>query len=191
MASTAFTTAWQDSSNALDEFLTTGKGNFETFTAGILSDLAKIALHQAEMQLFQYGASFFNTGGPVGHYADGGAIAGSGTGTSDSIPAMLSNGEYVINAASTKKYRSLLDSINHGRMSHFATGGPVGGGAGGESAGGSPISVTVHNNGGGGGLTEQDAKDMHALIQAFVDKRMDQRMRGQGGYAYQQKYGLI
>lgn len=190
MASTAFTTAWQDSSNALDEFLTTGKGNFETFTAGILSDLAKIALHQAEMQLFQYGASFFNTGGPVGHYADGGAIAGSGTGTSDSIPAMLSNGEYVINAASTKKYRSLLDSINHGRMSHFATGGPVGGGTDGGSAGGSPISVTVHNNG-GGGLTEQDAKDMHALIQAFVDKRMDQRMRGQGGYAYQQKYGLI
>ncbi|OWJ59138.1 phage tail length tape measure family protein [Paraburkholderia caledonica] len=191
MASTAFTTAWQDSSNALDEFLTTGKGNFETFTAGILSDLAKIALHQAEMQLFQYGASFFNTGGPVGHYADGGAIAGSGTGTSDSIPAMLSNGEYVINAASTKKYRSLLDSINHGRMSHFATGGPVSGGTDGGSAGGSPISVTVHNNGGGGGLTEQDAKDMHALIQAFVDKRMDQRMRGQGGYSYQMKYGQI
>lgn len=35
--------------------------------------------------------------------ADGGMITGPGTSTSDSIPAMLSNGEYVVNAAAVKK----------------------------------------------------------------------------------------
>lgn len=191
--SSAFTTAWQDSSNALDQFITTGKGNFDTFTAGILADLAKIALHQAEMAIFQsVGTAFFNTGGPVGSYASGGPIAGSGTGTSDSIPAMLSNGEYVINAASTSKYRGLLDSINGGGMSHFASGGAVGSVASSSagSSSGNPVAVTVHNNG-SQGLSQQDAKDMQTLVQAFVDKRMQQKMAGQGGYAYQMRYNQI
>lgn len=39
---------------------------------------------------------------PGGH-AVGGRISGPGTGTSDSIPAMLSNGEYVLRAASVRK----------------------------------------------------------------------------------------
>jgi hypothetical protein len=44
--------------------------------------------------------------------ADGGPVTGPGTGRSDSIPAMLSNGEFVVNAAATKKYRPLLDALN-------------------------------------------------------------------------------
>jgi len=44
--------------------------------------------------------------------ADGGRVTGPGTGRSDSIPAMLSNGEFVVNAAATKTYGPLLDSIN-------------------------------------------------------------------------------
>jgi hypothetical protein len=35
----------------------------------------------------------------------GGPVSGPGTGTSDSIPAMLSNGEFVINALSAQKDR--------------------------------------------------------------------------------------
>jgi hypothetical protein len=45
------------------------------------------------------------SGSPAGS-AEGGAISGPGTGTSDSIPAMLSNGEYVIKASSAKKIGS-------------------------------------------------------------------------------------
>ena len=45
--------------------------------------------------------------------ADGGPITGPGTGRSDSIPAMLSNGEFVVNAGATKKYRPLLDALNY------------------------------------------------------------------------------
>lgn len=192
MVSTAFASAWQDASNALDTFITTGKGNFDTFTAGILADLAKIALHQAEMAVFQtIGTSFFSTGGAVGNYATGGAIVGAGTGTSDSIPAMLSNGEYVIKASQAKKYGSLLESINNGGVSHFASGGAVDSvSSSGGSSGGSPVSVTVNHNG-SGGLSDSDAKELHTVVQAFVDRRLDQKMRGQGGYAYKMKYGQI
>jgi hypothetical protein len=63
------------------------------------------------------------TGGYVG-YADGGVarrrfpsggqVSGPGTSTSDSIPALLSNGEYVINARATAANRPLLEAINSG-----------------------------------------------------------------------------
>jgi hypothetical protein len=49
-------------------------------------------------------------------YAEGGPVSGPGTGTSDSIPAMLSNKEYVIKAAAAKKLgRRFLDSVNAGK----------------------------------------------------------------------------
>jgi hypothetical protein len=44
--------------------------------------------------------------------ASGGKVSGPGTGTSDSIPARLSNGEYVVNAAATQKNQPLLEAIN-------------------------------------------------------------------------------
>lgn len=56
-------------------------------------------------------------------FATGGFISGAGTGTSDSIPAMLSNGEHVTNAESTKKYRALLEMINNDNVPGFASGG--------------------------------------------------------------------
>lgn len=45
-------------------------------------------------------------------FARGGRVTGAGTGTSDSIPAMLSNGESVINARSTAMFAPLLSAIN-------------------------------------------------------------------------------
>ncbi|OCG16934.1 phage tail length tape measure family protein [Gilliamella sp. WF3-4] len=58
--------------------------------------------------------------------ATGGYITGAGTSTSDSIPAKLSNGEYVVKAASVKKYGvDYLHAINTGRLHRYATGGLV------------------------------------------------------------------
>ena len=54
---------------------------------------------------------------------EGGAISGDGSGTSDSIPAMLSDGEFVINAKSTKLFGPLLEALNGQK---FAKGGRVG-----------------------------------------------------------------
>lgn len=80
-----------------------------------------------------------STGGLIYHYSSGGevftrkdgAISGKGTGTSDEIPAMLSNGEYVIKADKVNKYGvAALDAINYGSapvaIAHYATGGLVG-----------------------------------------------------------------
>lgn len=58
--------------------------------------------------------------------ATGGYISGPGSSTSDSIPARLSNGEFVVNAASVKKYGvDYLHAINTGRAHHYASGGLV------------------------------------------------------------------
>ena len=57
--------------------------------------------------------------------ADGGYISGPGTATSDSIPAMLSNGEFVVRASAVDKWRPLLEAINSGRPAKFSDGGIV------------------------------------------------------------------
>lgn len=60
--------------------------------------------------------------------ADGGMITGPGTSRSDSILALLSNGEYVIQASAVKSLGTdILDSINTGRF-RFASGGLAGAG---------------------------------------------------------------
>lgn len=69
----------------------------------------------------------------AGH-ATGGYISGPGTGTSDSIPAMLSNGEYVIKAEAVRRYgTNFLNAVNSGAFTRmktsiprFAEGGYVG-----------------------------------------------------------------
>lgn len=81
-------------------------------------------------------------------FASGGYISGPGTSTSDSIPAMLSNGEYVINADAVSRVGApLLDAINQGRsIRHFASGGLVSGSGGGGIIlkAGSPINLNVN-----------------------------------------------
>lgn len=65
----------------------------------------------------------YPVGMPVGGVATGGHIRGRGGPTSDSIAARLSNGEFVVNAAATKKHLGLLHSINARK---FSRGGSVG-----------------------------------------------------------------
>ncbi|MFJ8208092.1 phage tail tape measure protein [Streptomyces sp. NPDC096033] len=65
-------------------------------------------------------------GGLVGRYAGGGvprrfpiggSVTGPGTSTSDSIPALISNGEYVVRASSVRKYGlGLMHQLNAGRL---------------------------------------------------------------------------
>lgn len=61
--------------------------------------------------------------------ATGGYISGPGTGTSDDVPIWASNGEYMINARSTAKYRRELEAINGGYYEQLrAAAGYAGGG---------------------------------------------------------------
>jgi len=90
------------------------KLSFGTGPAGILVGVALVALGAfLKSQFTEKAASGF---------ADGGYVSGPGSSRSDSIPAMLSNGEYVINAASVNKYGlGFLNRINNGLG--FADGG--------------------------------------------------------------------
>lgn len=73
--------------------------------------------------------------------ADGGLVMGPGTSTSDSIPAMLSDGEYVINATAVKRLGTpYLNTLN---SPHYATGGQVGDGVSGTLAAGSNVTLNV------------------------------------------------
>lgn len=60
----------------------------------------------------------------VSRFASGGFVSGPGTATSDSIPALLSNGEYVLNAAAVRRLGvARLNGLNSGRG--YADGGLV------------------------------------------------------------------
>ncbi|SDQ57626.1 tape measure domain-containing protein [Pseudomonas lundensis] len=60
-------------------------------------------------------------------HATGGLITGPGTGTSDSILARLSNGEYVMTAEAVRMFGTgMLDQMNAGVIPAFATGGGIG-----------------------------------------------------------------
>jgi len=59
-----------------------------------------------------------------GGYATGGFVSGPGGPTEDKVPAWLSDGEFVVRAAQTKRHRSLLERINAG-LPGYAEGGHV------------------------------------------------------------------
>lgn len=89
-------------------------------TTGLAGFTTSVYMATAALQAMA--ASKFATFG----FATGGYIAGPGTSTSDSIPAFLSNGEYVLTAGAVQNVGlPLLDAVNSGRVGHFATGGLV------------------------------------------------------------------
>jgi len=99
------------------DLITKAKLLFGTGPAGIAAGFALIAL----------GTAIANTAqAKLEKRASGGYISGPGSGTSDSIPARLSNGEYVIKARSVSKYGvGFLNAVNSGSLKKFATGGMV------------------------------------------------------------------
>lgn len=100
----------------------------------------------------------YATGGLIG-FPGGGPIRGPGTGTSDSIPIMASNGEYMINARSTAKYRSLVEAINADTL---------GSGYGMPGAGAAVAAGLVSGMTGSTGGVEAAARQMAAAITAGV-----------------------
>jgi hypothetical protein len=89
----------------------------------------------------------------VAKKAAGGYVSGSGSRTSDSIPAMLSNGEFVIRSSSVSAYGlDFMNALNQQRVG-FA---PAQGSFNGSSAGGSQMVY----------LSPED----RALLRAAVDR---------------------
>jgi hypothetical protein len=77
-----------------------------------------------------------------GRLADGGPVIGPGTETSDDVPLMGSDGEYMIRARAVRRYgRPFMDDLNNERLPHLAQGGPVG-----HSDESNSGYVTIHNH---------------------------------------------
>ena len=111
------------------------RGFIDDLTAGkTAAEALGSAFNKLGSQLMDMGlGALFGTGngsfGIIGQMfglkaANGGKVSGPGSSTSDSIPAQLSDGEYVVNAAATAKNRALLDAINFGGKA-FRNGGAV------------------------------------------------------------------
>ncbi|MBO4168868.1 phage tail length tape measure family protein [Cereibacter azotoformans] len=131
----------QTAFDALGAMIVQGKSASDVI-ASLASSLASAALQSMFLGTGPL-AGFFGTAAGGGIFgamaggvkkAGGGLIQGPGTGTSDSIAAWLSNGEFVINAASTAAWRPVLEAINADRSGslmrqapRFAAGGMVGG----------------------------------------------------------------
>ena len=113
-----------------------GKSAGEAF-ASVLEKIGDRLLNSVLDSLFQVNSADGSGGGIFGKFlgsifgggaapvkaARGGKVSGPGTTTSDSIPALLSDEEFVVNAAATKKNRHLLEAINAGRALKLAKGG--------------------------------------------------------------------
>jgi hypothetical protein len=179
-----------DITDPLTDFVTGAKSAqdaFSTFATSFVRDLVKMALQAAVIKPLMsgigglFGLSRASTAlplpgsgsfiGPVAK-ADGGLISGPGTGRSDSIPARLSNGEFVVNADATAKHRAVLEAINSDRVPHFADGGLVGNGGGlpapliGHTSVIAPsIAVTVQGN---PGASNADHQRLGATLAAQI-----------------------
>lgn len=131
---------------ALGDRATTLREKISALLRGIAQDIARLLSQRFAAQII---TSLIPTGpAPVdpsfagvgaAPYATGGPVRGPGTGTSDSIPALLSNGEYVIRADAVRAWgQNFMDWINRGMpppintgsvLPRFADGGPVTAGA--------------------------------------------------------------
>jgi TP901 family phage tail tape measure protein len=120
----------------------------------------------------------------------GGAIYGRGTGTSDSVAALLSNGEHVLTAAEVQKLGgqgavyAMRAAIQRGNLPKFATGGAV---AVGQFAPARLASSSGSSDGFGRGYLsgQVDFGDgLSGYLRAIVRDEMstDKRQKGLGGF---------
>ena len=128
-------------------------------------------------------------GGYIPKYSDGsgGKVRGAGTSTSDSIPAMLSNGEYVVRASAVEKYGvPFFDAANAQRfafggmvnMPRYETGGQVltagiNSNANNATIGGATYNITNNINGYDGDLEQLSSMVTQRTITAI--KTLDSR----------------
>jgi|GEM_PF-1131324 len=102
-------------------------GNMINRLAAQLVDLAiQLAIIKPLMKIFGFAGGGFVSADPWAgmRLAGGGHVRGPGTSTSDSIPAMLSDGEYVVRAAAVRAIGvRTLDAINTGQVPAYASGG--------------------------------------------------------------------
>jgi hypothetical protein len=104
--------------SALQSAAATISSVMSSIADSVESTLARIEEALSRARAAASEASSLGGGGGSGEgFATGGYVRGSGSGTSDSIPAWLSNGEFVIRAAAVRQYGlSFLRAVNGMRL---------------------------------------------------------------------------
>lgn len=172
------TTALLGTYNAIESLITGTTKPAETAASvsvtGALSALsasavaASIALKSISASSGGFGSLIFRAKGGFVKAATGGAIYGAGTATSDSIPAMLSNGEYVIKAAAVKRLGvPFLDALNQGRTPGYSVGGLV--------------SANANRAGNGGNTVVKQGGSVTFSINALDAESFVDYLRNRGG----------
>lgn len=94
------------------------KDAFKDFAVQFLKDIAKMIIQALILKAVKWALGGFSEGGAVGagggtkKLASGGFVSGAGTSTSDSIPARLSNGEFVQPTSAVNHYgRGFMEAI--------------------------------------------------------------------------------
>ena len=133
--------------------------------------------------------SIFSGLGHLLGFASGGEISGPGTGTSDSIVARVSHGEFIVNAKAAQANLGLLHAMNAGKLPAFATGGQVGatsvptfsGGAAAGGAGGfnQTNHISVQGNGGTQAQNADLAKQIGDHVTALTRQTVMTELRNQ------------
>nr|WP_284509398.1 phage tail tape measure protein [Caballeronia sp. GAFFF2] len=199
--------------DAVAEFATSGKLSFGDFVKAAVGSLIKLETEALIAKAILASFNFFGASGSeavgasatstpddliagYGHAA-GGYISGPGSGTSDSIPARLSNGEFVMTADAVRRIGvSSLNAMNSGAAVHaiarFASGGLVGAasgvspGARGDITVSAPISV---QGGADAGANASGAADLQKKITAAV-RAVVVNERRQGGALWKMQQGI-
>ena len=114
--------AFNGMSDAIVDFVTTGKADFKGLLTDLLKQLSKFLADRLLANFLNaFGAGL---GGGIGGstflgtsvgLAQGGYVSGKGGPTQDNLLRFLSNGEFVTNARATSQYGPLLEAINAGR----------------------------------------------------------------------------
>lgn len=109
---------------------------------------------------------------PVG-FAQGGYVSGAGTSVSDSIPARLSNGEYVVNARAVQSVGvNTLDAINSNRWSGFA----------GQTLNALNVSMSQIPDSASGVMARGFANGLFNAMSNALDKLMEKVLSGAEGW---------
>lgn len=191
--------------DTLTTFATKGKADVSDMVDSMISDLWRLTIQQnvtgplASALGSLFGGPNLSAATTVGgidygfggiRLAGGGDVVGPGTGTSDSVPALLSVGETVVTAKTSSRpgVRQLIQALESGfNPLRFASGGTVGPGSSSAAAlpnAGPRVIVNLHNAPQGTQVNEsQDAMgntNIDVIFNQFEGRLADRALNKQG-----------
>lgn len=172
--------------DALANFVATGKGSFRDFTVSVLQDLSRVLIKMAIMKALQSALGGYANGGVVG--ADGSGLYGSagdfggwsgggytGAGGKYEPAGIVHRGEVVFSQDDVRRSGG-VNKVEAMRLRGYAAGGVVGGlpaVSGASAAGSTTINVTINRDGSSETDVETDAQAGKALG-AFVAAKIEE-----------------